>query len=64
MPQLPVFDPELIDLLIKKEIEEQNSVYDRPFIQLPTPNKPHCPQYSDQHEEKDFNTPEVIEIDI
>jgi len=64
MPLLPVFDPEMIDLLIKKEKEEQNSAFERPFLQLPTPNCPDTPQYSEKHEEKENNASKVIEIDI
>ena len=64
MPQLPVFDPEMIDLLIKKEKEEQNIAFERPFLQLPTPNSPVGTQYSEKHEEKENNTSKVIEIDI
>ena len=64
MPQLPVFDPEMIDLLIKKEKEEQNIAFERPFLQLPTPIPPTSTQYSEKHEEKENNTSKVIEIDI
>ena len=60
MPQLPVFDPEMIDLLIKKEKEEQNIAFERPFLQLPTPYIMEKPQKNDENEEKN----DVIIIDL
>ena len=33
-------DPEIIDLLIKKEKEDQNNSDERPFLQIPAPNQP------------------------
>jgi len=40
MPVLPInwdIDPEMINILIKKEREEQNNAHERPFLQLPIP---------------------------
>ena len=33
-------DPELIDLLIKKEKEELENTYERPYLQIPILNDP------------------------
>jgi len=63
MPIPPAYadiDPELIDILIKKEREEQNGATERPFLQLPMPEAP--PNYKKQPKKE--NNDEIIIIDI
>ena len=66
MPLFPNFfdiDPEIIDILIKKEKEEQNSEDYRPFLQIPAPS---CPKNPEIHEilEKQEKNSEIIIIDL
>ena len=66
MPILPIeweIDPEMIDLLIKKEQEEQNNAQERPFLQLPMPNPPNLPEFTPKNDEKDDNDGVII-IDL
>jgi hypothetical protein len=61
-PDLLDIDPDLLDILIKKEREEQKSAYERPFLQLPTPYGPQNPELYDKKEEKQDNGEIVIDI--
>ena len=66
MPILPIeweIDPEMVDLLIKKEQEEQNNAQERPFLQLPMPNPPNLPEFAPKNDEKDDNDGVII-IDL
>ena len=66
MPILPIewdIDPEMVDLLIKKEQEEQNEAQERPFLQLPTPNTPNLPELAPKNDEKDDDDGVII-IDL
>tara|TARA_A100001391_G_scaffold91396_1_gene60348 strand:- start:717 stop:917 length:201 start_codon:yes stop_codon:yes gene_type:complete len=66
MPILPIewdIDPEMVDLLIKKEQEEQNEAQERPFLQLPTPNPPNLPELAPKNDEKDDDDGVII-IDL
>lgn len=66
MPIFPDFadiDLEMINLLIKKELKEQNSAQKRPFLQLPTPHPAQDPEIYDKIEEKQKDS-EVIVIDL
>ena len=66
MPILPIcpdIDLEVIDLLIKKEREEQNIGQERPFLQLPVPNLVELPQIYEKKEKKQNNN-EIIIIDL
>ena len=66
MPIPPTYadkDPELIDILIKKEREEQKEreeAHKQPFLQLPMPEPP--PYY--EKEPKKENNDEIIIIDL
>jgi hypothetical protein len=69
MPSPPTYadiDPELIDILIKKEREERKERKEReeaqkqPFLQLPMPEPP--PNY--EKEPKKENNDEIIIIDL
>jgi hypothetical protein len=62
-PDFPDIDPEMIDILIKKEREEQKNAYEYPFLQLPTPNRPQNPEFYEKMEEKEQNS-EIIVIDL
>ena len=62
-PNFPDIDPEMIDILIKKEREEQKNAYERPFLQLPTPYGPQNPEYHKEKVEKENNS-KVIIIDL
>jgi len=57
------FDLEMINILIKKEREEQNNAFGRPFLQIPAPNPLNCPKLREITEEKQ-NNDEIIIIDI
>ena len=69
MPLFPNFfdfDPELIDILIKKEKEEkeeQNSEDYRPFLQIPVPSYSENPEIREISEKKEKNN-EIIIIDL
>ena len=62
-PDFPDIDPEMIDILIKKEREDQKNVYERPFLQLPTPNGPQNSEYCEKKDEKQKNSGVII-IDL
>tara|TARA_R110000824_G_scaffold304984_1_gene492743 strand:+ start:429 stop:626 length:198 start_codon:yes stop_codon:yes gene_type:complete len=61
-PDFPDIDPEMIDILIKKEREDQKNAYERPYLQLPTPYGPKNPEYYKEKEEKQDNSEIVIDI--
>jgi hypothetical protein len=66
MPILPIcpdIDPEIIDILIKKEREEQDITQERPFLQIPVPNLVEIPQIYEKKEKKQNNN-EIIIIDL
>jgi hypothetical protein len=66
MPILPIIwdiDPEMIDLLIKKEQEEQNNAQERPYLQLPVPNQPNLPEFAPKNDEDDEDDGVII-IDL
>ena len=69
MPIPPTYadiDPELIDILIKKEREEQKEreeAHKQPFLQLPMPNLPQKPVNLPPKPEKNGNN-NVIIIDL
>ena len=48
----PDIDLEMINILIKKEREEQNNSQENPFLQLPTPNSHENPKFYEKEEEK------------
>jgi len=52
-------DLEMIDILIKKEREEQNNAYERTFLQLPMPSYENFPKNEKNNEEHD-----IIVIDL
>jgi len=66
MPLFPNFfdiNPEIIDILIKKEREEQNNDQFRPFLQLPAPHaaeNPETPEIDEKSEKND----KIIIIDL
>jgi len=64
-PDFPDFDDidlEMIDILIKKEREEQNNAEKGPFLQLPVPNIPEKTGYYE--EIKKNQDDETIIIDL
>ena len=69
MPILPTIwdiDPEMIDLLIKREQEEQNNAQERPYLQLPVPNQPNqpnLPNFAPKNDEDDEDNGVII-IDL
>jgi hypothetical protein len=63
LPEISDFDLEMINLLIKKEREEQNAAHERPFLQLPIPGPPENPEFYEELDEKQNNN-EIIIIDL
>jgi len=61
-PDFDDFDLEMIDILIKKEREEQNSAEKGPFLQLPVPNMPAKVEYYEKIKKNQDN--ETIIIDL
>ena len=64
MPSIPDFsdiDLEIINILIKKEREEQENAQKQPFLQLPMPIPPLQSETTQKDEE---NSSSVIEIDM
>jgi len=63
LPEISDFDLEMINLLIKEAQKEQNTVYERPFMQLPVLHPPENPEYYEKLDEKQNNN-EIIIIDL
>jgi hypothetical protein len=61
-PDFDDFDLEMIDILIKKEREEQNNAKKGPFLQLPVPNMPEKTGYYEEIKKNQDN--ETIIIDL
>ena len=59
-PDFPEIDLEMINILIKKEQDEQNEAEQRPFLQLPTPNPPEIPVFYERMKEKQKNDEDII----
>jgi len=62
MPFVVDIDLEMINILIEKEKNEQNDVYEEPFLQLPIPH-PLIPEKKEDKEEN-LNNDGIIIIDL